>query len=100
MTCELSHLKALLVAMFLGHNSTTPLTAGHLRRSPNTKLNSRGAKERSRGPRVDAGIEVEVRAVLIGTSKTALRTQRVAAGRAKIGDLDDDAVAGVAHSVA
>lgn len=49
---------------------------------------------------INAGIKVHVRAVLIRTTETILRAKRIALLRTKIIDLDDDAVASIAQTLA
>lgn len=84
----------------LVHNSTRPLRARNLLRSPQRQPNTAASKQRSAGPRVDASVKVEVRSVLVRARKPVLCAQRVALSRAEVGDLDDYAVASVRQLVA
>lgn len=77
-----------------------PLRAVDLLSSTNSETDTRVTEKRSRRTRVDAGIEVEVGAVLVSSREAVLSAQRVARSRAEVVDLDNDAVAGVGQSVA
>lgn len=82
------------------HNSTTPLATRNLHSSPHSQPHPRTAKQGSISAAVQAQVEVEVGAVLVGPAQSVLRAQRVAARGAEVGDLDDDAVARVRELVA
>jgi hypothetical protein len=70
-----------------------------LHRASHTQTNTTVAKERRVRFRINAKIKVKVRAVLVRSPETVLRTQRVAGRRTQVGDHDDDAVACVAEFV-
>lgn len=83
------------------HNRARPVAlAVNLHRSTDTEANTRATEQRSRGLGVDASVEVEVGTVLVGTRETVLSAEWVAGGWAEVGNLDDDAVAGVRQFVA
>lgn len=86
--------------MSLPHNGAAPLGTIHLHRTSHSQTNATVSKQRRVRFRVNAKIEVEVRAVLIRSREAGLRAQRVALRRAQIIDHDDDTVACVAESVA
>jgi len=64
----------------LADNGTTPLTTVDLLGCPNAKTNARVAEKSGRRLGVDAGVEVKVGPVLVGTRETVLCTERVASG--------------------
>lgn len=84
----------------LGLLSSNSGRASNLDSGTKSKTNTTATEERSRGTRLDAQVKVDIGAVLVGASETALSAERVAVSRAKVGDLDDDAVAGIRQSVA
>jgi hypothetical protein len=57
----------------------TPLRTTHLLRSPHRKPNPAVSKQRLRSAAIDAKIKVEIRAILIRSRESILRTERVSA---------------------
>lgn len=81
-------------------NSTSPLAARNLHSSTHSQSNTRVSEQSSVGTAVEAQVKVQVGAVLVGAGETILAAQRVSLSRAQVGDLNDDAVAGVGELVA
>lgn len=59
---------------------TTPLATIHLLRRPHAQTDPAAAEEGLRRPAVDAGVEVDVGAVLVRVGCAALRAERVSVG--------------------
>lgn len=74
-------------------NCTTPLAAANLLSSTNSQSHTSASEQSSTGSRVNAQVEVEVGAVLIGARQSVLCTQGVGVCRAEVCDLDDDGAA-------
>ena len=85
---------------FLVHHTATPLTTADLLRCTNPKSDTAVTKQRRTSAGVDAQIEVEVGSVLVRARKAVLCAQWVARSWTEVGDLNDDALAGVGDSVA
>ena len=81
-------------------DGAAPLAAADLLGGTDTETDTVAAEEGVAGTAVDAQIEVQVGAVLVGGREGRLGAQRVAVRRAQVGDLDDDAVAGVGDRLA
>ena len=77
-----------------------PLAAVNLDGSTESESNTRVTEQSSRCTRVNAGVKVDVGAVLVGARETVLGAERVTRGWAEVVDLDNDAVAGVGELVA
>lgn len=54
------------------------------------QFDTRRTKQRRAGTRIDAQVKVDIGAILVGASQTALGAERVTRSRAEVGDLDDD----------
>lgn len=59
------------------NNSTSPLAARNLHGSTDSQANTRVAEQSTVGTAVEAQVEVEVGAVLVGACETVLAAQRV-----------------------
>ena len=83
------------------NDSSTPLRAADLHGTADSESDAAVAAEQGvAGTRVDAEVEVQVGAVLVGTGHAVLRAERVAVRRAQVGHLHHDALAGVGDLVA
>lgn len=80
------------------HNTPTPLRTVHLHRTPHPQPHSRAPKQRRIRPRVNAQIEIDIRAVLVRPRQPRLRAQRVALRRTQVRHHHHDAVARVADA--
>jgi hypothetical protein len=81
-------------------NSTTPLRARNLHSSAHSQPNTRVSEQSSIGTTVKTQVKVEVGTVLVGSGKAILTAERISRCGAQVGDLNDDAVAGVGELVA
>lgn len=72
------------------HNCTTIIGAADLSSGADSQTNTIIAEEGSFCTTVTAQIEVDVGSVLVGTSESVLRAERVPIYRAEVVDHDDD----------